>query len=69
MNPVEVIEALKPYSDLGKKGRPRIKGTLRDLNAEVQAILAQKGSASRFTTAAGVIESRVRQSYRVEGAP
>jgi hypothetical protein len=66
---MNTVEELMPYSDRGVKGRPRIKGTLRDLNAEVQEILAQRGSATRFTTAAGVIESRVRQSYRVEGAP
>lgn len=65
--PAEAVHALRPYTDRGNRRRPGIKGTQAALDAEVQTILGTR-MENRFIVAAGVIEAKVREAYRVEDA-
>lgn len=61
----KTIRHLQPHSDLGRRGRPGIKGTIDKLNTEVQAWL-EMGDVN---AAVRLIEFKVREAYKCWDTP
>jgi hypothetical protein len=62
---LRVVRQLADHSDLGRRGRPGIKGTQKHLDAEVQMLMSGGDAWMRAHAAATLIEAKVREAYGI----